>query len=175
MMLAFAASLLVFGDTGRRAKERVTPDPWELWNSYGEGSSVTYEYEVSGMTVKVTMTLQKKEAEKITLSVAMDIGGTPTDTTQTIEKSNPEKCAECGKPQETHQEYDRGTSTERVTVGAETLECTVLTYRQKGCDGAVIGKWKIWYSRRVPGGMARGEGDQSGMEMRLRCTGFEKK
>lgn len=154
-------------------------DDWESWNSFGVESSVTYETASSTSDVKVkrTVTLTKKEAECITLTEREEGG---EDEEETIEKPEEKpkppdgsvKCVLCGK----HVAAETQEAKETLKIAGKDLECVRQTVRTFDCQGAVTFHQTTWYSREVPGWIAKRETQVASLpKATVTCVGYTKK
>lgn len=173
-----AAALWVVAGVGYA--EEYKHSEWDSWNAFGEGSSTTMETETSGMKMKMTTTLKKKEADKITLSTAMEMSGTVLPAQERVvtkpkddAKPAEAKCPKCNKDAKSHAKMSQ--KEEKVKVGDKEVACTVVDAVMSDCDGKETAASKTYFSKSVPGGMVKMEGKMGGVENKMTCTSFEAK
>ncbi len=153
------------------------PDEFELWNGFGEGSSVSAEsvMDMGKMksTTKIKSTLKKKEADKITLAVEIETNGKTMASERVIERGK--KAAECPACKKAHKEsVVKESGTEKVKIGDQEVDAKVLEVTSYGCADKET-PMKLWTSKEVPGSMVKSEMKTSHGTINYSVTAFEKK
>ena len=153
------------------------PDEFELWNAFGEGSSVSGENLIDmgkvKSTTKLKMTIKKKEADKITLTLETESNGIKSSSERVVEKGK--KAVECAACKKAHKEpVVKEGGTEKVKVGDKEVEAKILDITTYGCNDKE-GSTKIWISKEVPGGVVKNAMKMEQGTVTYSVTAFEKK
>ena len=132
-------------------------DPYDAWSGFGEGSSVSYEMtsEAGGKktTSKLKLTLTKKEADKVTITMEMEGHAKPFE--QVYEKGKKKECPACKKA---HKEAGlKETGKEKIKIGDKEIETVTYDITQYGCDEKEAGTSKAWLCKDVPGWAVKAE------------------
>jgi hypothetical protein len=151
-------------------------DPFEAWSGFAEGSSVTLESNMvmGGNTTKSTMkmTLKKKEADKITITIESEAMGQKNSMDQTYEKGKKSECPACKKEHKAPSFKETGK--DKVKIGDKEIEVTCVEVTQYGCADAET-KSKACISKDVPGWAVKSETKTDQYTMTMTVTAFEKK
>ena len=152
-------------------------DPFEAWSGFGEGSSVTLESSMvmGANTTKSTMkmTLKKKEADKITITIESEAMGQKNSMDQVLEKGG--KKSECPACKKAHKAPAfKETGKDKIKIGDKELEVTCMEVTQYGCADAET-KSKACINKDVPGWAVKSETKTEQYSMTMTATAFEKK
>jgi hypothetical protein len=180
MKYALAAALVMLGlnAEAKMSGGEFKYSEWDAWNSFKEGSSVTIDMEASGMKMKTTTTLKKKEAEVLTVESVTEMSGNKLPgqerkITKPKEGATDQNCKKCGKPAKDHVKWTE--AKEKVKVGDKELECTKIDAKMNDCDGKEQGTSVSWYSNDVPGGIVKMEATYGGSTTKMACSAFDAK
>lgn len=161
---------------------RMPTDPWSAWESFGVGSSVTFEQhqfdlQVGSVKWTRTLTLIERGEDKIVLKRVIREAGkeeTVTLTPKDREPASRRVCKECSR------RHRVDTTRKELTrkISGKELSCVSverITYDCKGRDRAVAET--VWYCRDVPGGIVYSRWAELGTRDEYAdsrsCTGFE--
>lgn len=152
-------------------------DPFEAWNGFGEGSSVTSEtaMEMGATKNKSTMklTLKKKEADKITVTIETEAMGQKNSMDQTYEKVK--KAVECPACKKEHKAPAfKETGKDKVKIGDKEYDVTCWELTNYGCADAES-KSTACMSKEVPGALVKMTTKTEQYSMTMTVTAFEKK
>lgn len=160
------------------AQENYKFDEFEAWNRFEAGASVTIEMETSGMKISMTTTLKSKDKDVLKVETKTKIVGNEMDIPpqereikkETAEQSN---CPSCGKAADSHGSAKK-TGTEKMKIGDQEIEVSVIEFSSSDCQGNAQGKGKMHVSDAVPGGLVKLETEAGGQKSAMACTAFSK-
>lgn len=161
------------------AQDKYKFDYWEAWNGFETGSTVEFELEASGMKMKVSKTIDKKEKDEIRVKseTVFKYGDTETKSPTEEKVRRPfgsagddVRCPLCGKGVKEHQDLGKW-SQGKFKVGERELDVHLYETPAKNCKGDPLSVSKVWYSPEVPGHVVKLETEQ----MKMTLLRFEAK
>lgn len=176
-----ALSILVLLVAQQSKQEPFKYDPWAAWNSFAAGAGVEHEVETTSGKTTTIRTIESKTESVITIRVTrrMKVGDKEQETSELEQVKKPEAgaeekdppCSSCGKvhPRDTKQDK------QKVKVRDVELDCVLLESTVVDCQGKKIGRLRRWYSKEVPGWVAKMESIVDETRTTTACTAFVKK
>lgn len=183
MLLVFGAvpMALLADSGGAPQEEQFRYDAYESWNAFPEGAWVKFEVELSGRDNKCGKEVHRDAvAEKrgdgsIQIEEMREAYGETIRSKRVLAKNDarePTKGRCCNRPHPKKVEWTK----ERIEVAGRTLETCVLEVNDPGCRASEGMVEKTWFSKEVPGWIARWERRslKSDCKTYKRCLGFGK-